>query len=448
MATAYTLSVALAGSASGTVTSSPAGIDCGSTCSNDFASGTQVTLTALAVAGSWFAGWAGGGCSGIGNCQVTMSAAKSVTATFNAVPPNDYPLSVSTAGNGSGTVTSSPAGIDCGATCSNVYPSGTQVTLAALAASGSAFAGWSGAGCSGTGNCQVTMGAAQSVTATFDVVCVVPQVTGEALQAAERAIKAGNCRVGKITHVFSENAKRGRVISQRPRSHERLEGGAQVALIVSSGTKKVLLGRSVDRKPVVAYEVGNPASPRRELVVGCIHGNETAGIAVARRLERMSLTNVDLWIVPVLNPDGVAAGSRGNAHGVDLNRNFPYRWQVLSGVYDSGPRPLSEPESRIADRLIRHLRPKVSIWFHQHLDAVDESGGRIAVERRFAELVGLPLRRLTREPGSVVGWTNHILPQSTSFVVELPAGALSKPAIVRFARATIAVGQGPSQPAP
>jgi murein peptide amidase A len=203
-----------------------------------------------------------------------------------------------------------------------------------------------------------------------------------------------------------------------------------------------VLGRSVDGRPIVAYEVGNPASSRRELVVGCIHGNETAGIAIARRLERMSPTTVHLWVVPALNPDGVAAGTRGNAHGVDLNRNFPHQWRMQSGVFYSGPRPLSEPESRIAYRLIRRVRPQVSIWFHQHLDVVDESGGQIAVERRFATLVGLPLRRLRRESGSVVGWTNHVLPRSTSFVVELPARALSERAVARFARATAAVGAG------
>lgn len=439
---AYTLTVALAGSGSGTVTSSPAGIDCGSTCSHAFASGTQVTLTATAESGSFFGGWSGGGCSGIDSCVVTMSAAESVTATFVLVPPNDYPLSVSKAGSGSGTVTSSPAGIDCGSACAAVFPSGTEVTLTATAASNSTFAGWSGVGCSGTGSCAVTMSAAESVTATFEEVCVVPQVTGEALRAAERAVTAGNCRIGKITRVFSAQVKKGRVISQKPKPHKRLESGAEVALVVSKGTREVLLGRSVDGRPIDAYEVGNPHSSRRELVVGCIHGNETAGIAVARRLERMTPINLDLWIVPVLNPDGVAAGTRGNAHGVDLNRNFPYRWQMLRRTFYSGAHPLSEPESRIAYRLIRRLRPQVSIWFHQHLDVVDESGGQIAVERRFAELVGLRLRRLAREPGSVAGWTNHILPSSTSFVVELPAGALPKPAVARFARAAVAVGTG------
>ncbi|HZD88449.1 MAG TPA: M14 family zinc carboxypeptidase [Gaiellaceae bacterium] len=210
--------------------------------------------------------------------------------------------------------------------------------------------------------------------------------------------------------------------------------------------RRVVLGHSVEGRAIVAYELGDPASPRRELVVGCIHGNETAGIAIARRLEHASPTGIDLWIVPVLNPDGAAADTRGNAHGVDLNRNFPWRWRRLGGVYYSGRHPLSEPESRIAYRLVRRLHPQVSIWFHQHLDVVDESGGKLAVERRFARLSGLPLRRLPREPGSVVGWENHVLRGSTAFVVELPPGRLTRGAAARFARSVLAVGKGARRP--
>jgi protein MpaA len=202
----------------------------------------------------------------------------------------------------------------------------------------------------------------------------------------------------------------------------------------------VLLGRSVEGRPIEAVEVGDPHSAHRELVVGCIHGNEPAGIAIAQRLEHSSPRGVDLWIVPDLNPDGRAADTRGNARGVDLNRNFPWRWQRLSGVHYSGPRPLSEPEGRIAFRLIRRLRPQVSIWFHQHLDVVDESGGSLAIERRFAKLAHLPLERLAREPGSVVDWENGVLPGATAFVVELPAGSLSAALTRRYARAVLRTG--------
>src|SRR5262249_38174186 len=155
---------------------------------------------------------------------------------------------------------------------------------------------------------------------------------------------------------------------------------------------------------------------------------------------------LDLWIIPTLNPDGVAAGTRGNAHGVDLNRNFPWRWRPLAGMYDSGPRPLSEPESRIAYRLITALNPHVSVWFHQHLDVVDESGGSLAVERGFAELTGMRLARLTRGPGSVVGWQTHRDPSATAFAVELPAGSLQPPSVTRFARAALAVANDLSAP--
>ena len=129
-----------------------------------------------------------------------------------------------------------------------------------------------------------------------------------------------------------------------------------MAAAAVGGAHHFLLGRSVDGRPIVAYEVGDTDSQVRELVVGCIHGDECAGVAIAHRLERATPQGVDLWIVPVLNPDGAARDTRGNAHGVDLNRNFPWRWRPLSGLFYSGPRPLSEPESRIAYRLLR--RPK------------------------------------------------------------------------------------------
>ena len=160
--TTFPLTVSEAGTSTGTVTSSPTGINCPGTCSANFKSGTVVTLTASAAAGSTFAGWSGA-CTGTGTCSVTMSAAKSVTATFNAVV---FKLSVTKAGTGTGTVTSSPTGISCGTTCSANFKSGTVVTLTASAAAGSTFTGWSGA-CTGTGACSVTMSAAKSVTVTF-----------------------------------------------------------------------------------------------------------------------------------------------------------------------------------------------------------------------------------------------------------------------------------------
>jgi len=150
------------GTGNGTVTSSPAGINCGGTCSALFTSGTVVTLTAAPAAGSTFAGWSGTAC---GSGAVTMDAARTCTAIFNPQVVQSHILSIAKAGNGSGTVTSSPAGINCGGTCSASFNSGTLVTLTATPATGTTFAGWTGTACS-TG--KVSMDVARSCTATFN----------------------------------------------------------------------------------------------------------------------------------------------------------------------------------------------------------------------------------------------------------------------------------------
>lgn len=198
-----------------------------------------------------------------------------------------------------------------------------------------------------------------------------------------------------------------------------------------------LLGRSVQGRPIQAVEVGSP-NGTRVLVVGCVHGNEPAGIAVADALEQLSPKGVDLWIVPDVNPDGVAADTRGNAHGVDLNRNFPFRWRPRTGVYASGPHPLSEREARIAYRLIRRLRPRVTVWFHQHLDLVWASGGNRRVEKVFARVSGLPYHPLPALGGSAIDWQNRALPGTTAFAAELPIGAAPRAAVSRYVRAVLA----------
>ena len=212
-----------------------------------------------------------------------------------------------------------------------------------------------------------------------------------------------------------------------------------------TGARKVVLGHSLEGRPVVAYEFGEPGSgsARKVLVVGCIHGNECAGIAIVDRLRQLgALTGIDLWLVPDANPDGYAAGRRGNARGVDLNRNFPRRWRLLGGIHYSGAGPASERETRIAMSLIRRLRPKVTIWFHQHLNMVVLTSGNLALQRRFARLAGLRAGRLPSYPGTATGWSNAALPGTTAFVVELPAGRLSPRASLRLARAVRAVSGG------
>ena len=163
------LTMSKVGSGSGTVTSSPTGIDCGPTCGQTFLEAEIVTLSATASSGSTFTGW-GGACSESGPCSVVMGKAQSVVATFTAnpapPPPPTFSLAVTTSGSGSGTISSSPGGINCGADCSEAYTQGTAVTLSAAPAANSVFDGWSGA-CSGTGNCVVAMDAAKSLNAAF-----------------------------------------------------------------------------------------------------------------------------------------------------------------------------------------------------------------------------------------------------------------------------------------
>jgi hypothetical protein len=159
----FTLTVTKSGAGSGTVTSSPAGIDCGSDCEEVYDIGTSVTLSANAPAGSYFAGW-GGACSGVGTCTISMNSNRAVTATFN----RRFTLTTTKAGTGTGSVTSLPAGISCGTDCDETYNAGTSVTLTASAASGSYFANWTGA-CSGGGTCTVAMSADVAVGATFNI---------------------------------------------------------------------------------------------------------------------------------------------------------------------------------------------------------------------------------------------------------------------------------------
>jgi protein MpaA len=190
----------------------------------------------------------------------------------------------------------------------------------------------------------------------------------------------------------------------------------------ASADQRTEIGRSVEDRPSVAFASGPVEASLTVLVVGAIHGDERAGMRIAHRLIRGApIDRVRLLVVPTVNPDGVAAGTRGNAHGVDLNRNFPYRWRPLGGGEYSGTGPFSEPESRAAHHLILSERPDVTIWFHQPFGLIDRPEGNPFAAHRFAQLIGLPLVRLPGPyPGSASRWQNHRFPQATAFVAELP----------------------------
>ncbi len=156
----YGLALSVSGTGSGTVTSSPAGIQCLPDCVQDFASGTIVTLNAAPDAGSVFTGW--GGDADCSDGIVTMNSSRNCTATFSL---QNFTLNINRTGNGTGTVTSSPLGIDCGVDCQQAYVYGTIVTMTPSADAESLFDGWSG-----DPDCLdgvVTMNAAKTCTASF-----------------------------------------------------------------------------------------------------------------------------------------------------------------------------------------------------------------------------------------------------------------------------------------
>jgi hypothetical protein len=158
----YVLVVEKFGAGSGIVAGGD--IDCGVTCDVLLDKDTAVTLTATPAGGSFFTGW-GGACTGTGTCGVTMTADTGVSATF--VPSTlQYALTVTTSGSGS--VVSSPKGINCGKQCTKAYTVGSTITLTAKPAKKHLFLGWSGA-CSGTApTCTVPMLTNKDVTATFN----------------------------------------------------------------------------------------------------------------------------------------------------------------------------------------------------------------------------------------------------------------------------------------
>jgi protein MpaA len=178
----------------------------------------------------------------------------------------------------------------------------------------------------------------------------------------------------------------------------------------------------------------------RVLVVGDVHGNERAGERIVARLREADAEGVRLWLVRTANPDGVAAGTRGNARGVDLNRNFPFRWRPgPRGTFYPGPRPASEPETRAVMRLVRRVRPDVAIFYHQHLRMVVRArGADPALQRAYARRTRLPLRSLPNYRGTAVSWENRVVRGGSAFVVELPAG---RPGARRHAAAVLAVAR-------
>lgn len=208
-------------------------------------------------------------------------------------------------------------------------------------------------------------------------------------------------------------------------------------------TLAVLGGQSVQGQPINAVRTGDVDAPKTVLVVGAIHGNERAGRAVVRELRRMTPPgDVQVHTVYSANPDGEDAGTRQNARGVDLNRNWPYRWRGGGSAFETyfpGPRAASEPETRTMQRTIRRLEPDVTLWYHQQLSLVNlVPRADASIIRAYGDRVGLPARTLPFYRGTATSWQNRTFAGTTAFVVELPAGSLSRADARTHARAALA----------
>ena len=170
------------------------------------------------------------------------------------------------------------------------------------------------------------------------------------------------------------------------------------------------IGRSVRGRPIRAWRLGEPGK-RRIVLLSTMHGNEphTRGILESLRDGR-AIRGIDLWVIPTYNPDGLARGTRRNARGVDLNRNFPFRWADLDGNYESGPRPASEPETRAVMGFLKDIEPRRVISFHQPLNGVDTDTKDPRFARRLARALRLPRTRLDCGGlchGTLTMWFNH-----------------------------------------
>ena len=206
----------------------------------------------------------------------------------------------------------------------------------------------------------------------------------------------------------------------------------------------VVIGTSVQGRPIVAVHRWRPGATRTLLVIGNIHGDEQAGLRVVHRLRTHSLpAAVDLWVIRSANPDGTAADRRTNAHGVDLNRNFPRHW-VSAGRGTSnwsGPRAASEPETRALLSFVRRIQPRTTIVFHQPLDGVDAYRAKsMTLVRRLARESGLPVKSFDCHGGCHGTFTDWLNTRTPGRAVTVEFGAHATGAqIARMKRAVLTV---------
>ena len=213
-----------------------------------------------------------------------------------------------------------------------------------------------------------------------------------------------------------------------------------------------VIGYSVQGRPIVASHRGT-AGGTVILVVGVIHGNENAGLAILDELRTRPLPpNIDLWLMDAMNPDGLANDVRGNGNQVDLNRNFPHDWTAVAQLGEweySGTGPASEPETQAFMAFADRIRPSLTLWYHQDLYRISPSTRSDGpLRERYAHITGLPL--LTVSGGTYTGvaatWVRKTVPEAMSFIVELgptltgPEATLHAAAVLDIATMARAIG--------
>lgn len=156
---------------------------------------------------------------------------------------------------------------------------------------------------------------------------------------------------------------------------------------------------SVRGRLIEAYEFGG--GKRCTLVVGGVHGDEAAGVILARALleylQSLSLTDFQgkVVLIPVANPDGFKAGTRRNANKIDINRNFPtdnYGSRKMGSRYNPGKKPASEPETQAILKIATEYKPDLIITFHADLNCVNYDGPGAEIAARMASINGMPVK--------------------------------------------------------
>ncbi len=202
------------------------------------------------------------------------------------------------------------------------------------------------------------------------------------------------------------------------------------------GPREITIGMSHLGRPIVAVQIQD--SPHRPVIaVGSIHGDESMGLEVVERLRNSPdiPEGLNLWVIPTVNPDGLAASVRGNARGVDLNRNFAtddWRFVGQGSEKYSGEAAASEVETKAVQQFVLEQQPLLVVWWHQFGYYVDEQRtvANFDLIKRFSELTGLPITDVgcgsTPCVGNATVFINTNIEGASSFVVELPRDVSSR----------------------